>query len=160
MRRNIIYVALILSAVLGIGVLLLTWYDNEPDSAWVSLRTDDPQTIALGQSVYAERCASCHGLQLEGQPNWRQRLANGRLPAPPHNESGHTWHHPDQQLFALTKYGPEALVGGDYESDMPAYAGILSDDEIVAVLSYIKSTWPEETRRRHDRINARARPAR
>ena len=38
-----------------------------------------------------------------------------------------------------------AIVPG-YESDMPAFEGILSDDEIVAVLAYIKSTWPERER--------------
>lgn len=159
MRRNIIYIALILAAFLGFGVLLLTWFDGEPDPAWVALRANDPQTVAQGQAVYAEHCASCHGTQLQGQPNWRQRLVNGRLPAPPHDGSGHTWHHPDQQLFALTKYGPAALVGGDYDTDMPAYSAILTDDEIIAVLSYIKSTWPEETQRRHDQINARTRAA-
>ena len=73
--------------------------------------------------------------------------------APPHDKSGHTWHHPDAQLFDLTKRGPAAVVGGSYESDMPAYAGILSDEDIVAVLSFIKSTWPGKTQRRHDDIN-------
>jgi hypothetical protein len=81
---------------------------------------------------------------------WRQRLPNGRLPAPPHDESGHTWHHPGQQLFALTKYGPAALAGGGYQSDMPAYEGTLSDDEIWAVLSFIKSRWPADISARHD----------
>ena len=104
-------------------------------------------------------CASCHGANLEGQANWRQRKPDGRLPAPPHDETGHTWHHPDAQLFALTKYGPANLVSqGSYESDMPGYDGVLSDAEIVAVLSYIKSTWPREIRKQHDRINTRSKP--
>ena len=75
------------------------------------------------------------------------------MPAPPHDETGHTWHHPDQQLFALTKYGPAALAGGGYESDMPAYESVLSDEEIWAVLSYLKSRWPAEVQSRHDQIN-------
>jgi hypothetical protein len=45
------------------------------------------------------------GANLEGQPNWKERQANGRLPAPPHDASGHTWHHPDAQLFGITKQG-------------------------------------------------------
>ena len=67
------------------------------------------------------------------------------MPAPPHDETGHTWHHSDQDLFAITKGGVEAVVP-DYESDMPAFDGILSDEEIEAVLGYIKSTWPERQR--------------
>ena len=101
--------------------------------------------IALGQEVYAQTCASCHGADLEGQPDWRRRLDNGRMPAPPHDETGHTWHHADGQLFTITKHGVEAVVPG-YESDMPAFEGVLSDAEIRAVLAYIKSTWPERER--------------
>lgn len=117
------------------------------------LTPGDAEVVALGEALYAEHCASCHGTSLQGQPNWQQRLANGRLPAPPHDASGHTWHHPPEQLFELTKRGPAALVGGGYESDMPAYAGVLSDAEIWAVLSYLKSRWPEDIRRRHDRLS-------
>ena len=79
-----------------------------------------------------------------------------KLPAPPHDETGHTWHHPDRLLFELTKFGPAALVGADYETNMPAYENQLSDDDIIASLSYIKSKWPEEVRVRHDRINEEA----
>ncbi|MGF1592393.1 MAG: c-type cytochrome [Kiloniellaceae bacterium] len=112
----------------------------------------DSGKVALGARIYAEHCASCHGESLEGQANWRQRGPDGRLPAPPHDASGHTWHHSGEQLFALTKYGPATLAGGGYESDMPAYEGTLGDAEIWAVLSYIKSRWPAEIRARHDRI--------
>jgi mono/diheme cytochrome c family protein len=98
--------------------------------------------LAQGKQLYDLHCASCHGLKLEGQPNWRQRLANGRMPAPPHDESGHTWHHPDEVLFGITKHGlvpPYAPAG--YPSDMPAFAGVLSDAEIRSVLAYIASHW-------------------
>lgn len=125
------------------------------NSAGAGLDADDAGKVALGAGLYAENCAACHGADLQGQPDWRQRLPNGRLPAPPHDESGHTWHHPAGQLFALTKHGPAALVGGGYQSDMPAYDGILSDAEIWAVLSYIKSRWPEDIQARHDQISGR-----
>ena len=105
----------------------------------------DAQMIALGEDVYSENCAACHGAKLEGQPDWKRRLDNGRMPAPPHDETGHTWHHADQQLFTITKLGVGAVVPG-YESDMPAFDGVLSDDEITAVLAYIKRTWPERER--------------
>lgn len=103
------------------------------------------EQIELGQEVYAANCASCHGANLEGQPDWRRRNENGRMPAPPHDASGHTWHHADRPLFTITKLGVGAVVPG-YESDMPAFEGILSDDEIMAVLAWIKSTWPERER--------------
>ena len=102
----------------------------------------DPVQIALGQKIYVQECASCHGLQLEGQPNWRRRLPNGRMPAPPHDESGHTWHHPDEVLFGITKHGPAPpYAPPGYQSDMPAFAGKLTDAEIRAVLAYIESHW-------------------
>jgi mono/diheme cytochrome c family protein len=103
------------------------------------------EQIGLGQEVYAEHCASCHGANLGGQPDWKRRLENGRMPAPPHDESGHTWHHSDQDLFAITRLGVGGVVPG-YESDMPAFGDILSDEEIAAVLAFIKSTWPERQR--------------
>jgi mono/diheme cytochrome c family protein len=105
--------------------------------------------LALGEKLYAQQCASCHGANLEGQPDWRKRLPNGRFPAPPHDASGHTWHHPDEVLFAITKHGlvpPYAPAG--YESDMPAFGGKLSDQQIRAVLAYIESRWPPEVRKR------------
>ena len=105
--------------------------------------------LALGEKLYVQQCASCHGANLEGQPDWRKRLPNGRFPAPPHDESGHTWHHPDEVLFGITKHGlvpPYAPAG--YQSDMPAFGGKLSDSEIRAVLAYIESRWSPEVHKR------------
>jgi len=102
--------------------------------------------LRMGERLYQENCASCHGANLEGQPDWRTRLPNGRLPAPPHDASGHTWHHTDRVLFDIVKRGPAAIVGAGYESDMPGYEGVLTDDEITSIVDYIKSTWPDKER--------------
>jgi mono/diheme cytochrome c family protein len=98
--------------------------------------------VALGRKLYAQHCSSCHGARLEGHPDWQEPLPNGRMRAPPHDESGHTWHHTDEVLFAITKNGvvpPFARAG--YQSDMPAFGSALSDEEIWAVLAFIKSYW-------------------
>ena len=102
----------------------------------------DPDLVARGSTVYKQSCASCHGAELEGQPDWRVSKADGTLPAPPHDETGHTWHHSDYHLFQITKWGTAAVVGGDYRSDMRGFAEELDDSDIWAVLAYIKSRWP------------------
>jgi S-disulfanyl-L-cysteine oxidoreductase SoxD len=109
---------------------------------------ENAQQVARGQAIYAQYCTACHGAQLEGQPEWRTRLASGRLPAPPHDASGHTWHHPDSVLFGITKHGlvPGKYAPPGYQSDMPAFGNTLSDEDIWAVLAYIKTSWPKEIR--------------
>ena len=101
--------------------------------------------LAMGRKIYDARCAACHGADLQGQPEWQTPLASGRMPAPPHDSSGHTWHHSDRELFTITKQGIQAVVPG-YSSDMPAFEGVLTDDEIRAVLAYIKSHWAKQER--------------
>ena len=132
---------------------LLAWRAWWPGSAASLLRPDDPATVALGQRVYAAHCARCHGVRGEGQPRWREQGPDGLLPAPPHDASGHTWHHPDDVLFRIVREGTAAVVGGGYESDMPGFADVLSDADIRAVLDYIKSTWPERERRYQERVS-------
>lgn len=105
----------------------------------------DPAKVALGAKLYAQNCVACHGVKLEGQPDWRTRFPNGRLPAPPHDDSGHTWHHPDDVLFGITKRGlVPPYAPRDYPSDMPAFGAKLTDEEIWAVLAYIKTHWTNE----------------
>jgi mono/diheme cytochrome c family protein len=130
--------------LLAAGAALL-WFGLYPQAS--AIDPDDPSQVALGERIYAAHCATCHGANLEGQPNWMDRKPNGRLPAPPHDVSGHTWHHPDQQLMLITKKGLSAVVPG-YQSDMPAFEGVLSDAEIAAVLAFIQSRWPPDTRER------------
>ncbi|KKC34508.1 cytochrome C [Devosia psychrophila] len=98
-----------------------------------------------GRLLYVERCASCHGEQLQGQPDWMKRLPNGRLPAPPHDASGHTWHHSDDQLMRIVRDGLASIAPG-YETDMPAFRAVLTEAEIRSVLDYIKTTWPDRER--------------
>lgn len=145
----------IAAGVALVGGAYLAFGPGTADSGQMALRADDPQTVALGAGIYAANCAACHGVDLEGQPDWRRPGAGGRLPAPPHDATGHTWHHDDAALFSLTKYGVGSMIDDpDYASDMPIYEGLLTDEEIIAVLSYIKSTWPQEIRDAHDAMRS------
>ena len=119
------------------------------------LKPNDIEVRQLGQKVYAQHCLACHGANLEGQANWRERNAQGFLPAPPHDASGHTWHHPSAYLIDWVKKGPAAMIGDGYQSTMPPYEGVLTDEEVVAVLSYIKSTWSARIQRAHNQIDER-----
>jgi mono/diheme cytochrome c family protein len=113
--------------------------------------------IVRGQSLYAHNCASCHGANLEGQPNWRSPDANAVLPAPPHDGTGHTWHHDDELLFEYTKLGGNTALEvrgvSGFNSGMPACGETLTDDEIWDVLAYIRSTWSEREQQAQESRN-------
>ncbi|MEM9578403.1 MAG: c-type cytochrome [Pseudomonadota bacterium] len=110
--------------------------------------------LARGEAIYAEACAACHGANLEGEPNWRAPGADGRLPAPPHDASGHTWHHSDRVLLDITMRGTAAVVGGGYESNMPGFGDAYSEDELRDVLEWIKTQWPARERSHQAQVTA------
>ena len=150
-RAFYLMIAIILS-----GLLIYYLLPQKDYPVKISLYPKNDTIVSTGKEIYLKYCASCHGEQLQGQSNWRQRDAEGYLPAPPHDESGHTWHHSDTYLFLMTKYGIEKMIGKEYPNNMPAYEEKLTDEEIIAVLSYIKSTWPKEIQTQHDLINSRS----
>jgi mono/diheme cytochrome c family protein len=125
-------------------------------AAWRSADPANAEQVQAGQAVYAQHCAVCHGANLEGQPNWKQTLPTGGLPAPPHDETGHTWHHADALLFKIVKLdGQSGVADPSFKSNMPAFQNVLSNAEIWAVLAFIKSRWPPKIRTFQDRVNAR-----
>ena len=145
---------------IGIGLVILgsvgmfavfLWGDGATGPETID--GSDPDLVALGKGIYSEHCASCHGVDLQGEPDWRQRDADGYLPAPPHDETGHTWHHPDDHLFRVTKYGTAAIAPEGYKTRMSGFADVLSDRQIRAALAFIKSTWPPREREVQERIN-------
>jgi len=103
-----------------------------------------------GAALYGEYCAACHGAALEGQPDWREPGPDGTYPAPPHDESGHTWHHGDGLLFDYVKRGGAVVLAeagvSNYASGMPGFGDALRDEDITAILDYIRSTWSPRVR--------------
>jgi mono/diheme cytochrome c family protein len=152
MNKNLIVAGIVaLAAVLGLAFYQTPTPAPQPGSVFVDV--GDP---VLGEVLYREGCAVCHGVNLEGQPNWQTPGEDGRLPAPPHDKSGHTWHHADEMLFNYTKIGgQEALnqMGVKFDSGMPGFGDQLSDQQIWDILAYIKSTWPERERQAQEQRN-------
>lgn len=128
------------AAVFFVGKLAVSGPPQQPTAS-------DPVN---GAALYAEHCASCHGAELQGEPDWRSPKPDGTLPAPPHDESGHTWHHGDALLFDYTKAGGQAALEAagvsGFSSGMPGFEGQLSDKEIWDILSFIKFSWPDRVR--------------
>ena len=156
MHLNIRTVLTIIFFVFSLLLILFFYANYMNKDNEIRLMPNNLSLVTLGQNLYSENCASCHGAHLEGQNNWQNRDDEGYLPAPPHDETGHTWHHPDEYLFLMTKYGIEKIIGKKYLNNMPAYENILSDKEIIAVLSFIKSTWPSQIQEIHNNINVRS----
>jgi mono/diheme cytochrome c family protein len=130
----------------GLGVILIVVAFVWSRSDQVAPADDrfDADTVALGRQVYDEKCAVCHGEDLEGEVDWRKLDPTGVLKAPPHDETGHTWHHADAYLIESIKLGGARLPADVGISPMPAYEAVLSDAEITAVLTFIKSQWPTD----------------
>jgi S-disulfanyl-L-cysteine oxidoreductase SoxD len=103
---------------------------------------DDLATVQQGKKIYMGSCANCHGRNLQGQPLWQliDQFAGRRAPA--HDETGHTWQHSDEDFFHMTKYGRFAAAPPEQVSYMPPFKDRLSDDEILAVMAFIKARWP------------------
>jgi len=140
----------------GIGAVVF-WQSSEgiaQNSSGGFLPYLDSERVASGAAVYTSYCASCHGLDMSGETDWRSPDKDGYMPAPPHDQTGHTWHHSDEHLFFNVKYGTERLVGGTYKSRMDGYGETLTDEEIIDVLAFIKSRWPAPVIKRHNQINS------
>jgi mono/diheme cytochrome c family protein len=107
------------------------------------ITTESKIMIERGKIAYQNNCVSCHMINLAGAENWKEMDGDGHRKAPPLNGTGHTWHHDDQTLHSIIKYGLAKLVK-NYQGKMNGFEDNLSDKEIDSVLAYIKSFWPKE----------------
>jgi len=94
-----------------------------------------------GESIYSTFCAVCHGADLSGADDWMTSNDDGTFKPPPMDSSGHTWHHSDQLLTEIIANGSSAPG-----SAMVGFADRLSDDDISAVIEYLKRSWGVEER--------------
>ena len=117
-----------------------------PEDVQAYAQLADESTLTLGKTVYEQNCAECHGMNGEGQfPDAPMEPdETGRFGAPPHNGDGHTWHHDDTLLINYVINGGQGNSSQFYP--MPAFGETLSQDEIEAVIAYIKSFWSEDQR--------------
>ncbi|MBA2337309.1 MAG: cytochrome c [Acidimicrobiia bacterium] len=100
----------------------------------------DDERVARGEELYQANCSSCHGPDLSGDPDWKTPNRDGSYPPPPHDSSGHTWHHSDQLLLEIIRDGSDFA-----ETRMPTFGEQLRDDDIRAILEYFKANWgPQE----------------
>lgn len=117
--------------------------------------TLDPDEVAVGRQVYLQNCAACHGANAQGAPDWTKPDARGNLPPPPHDDTGHTWRHGDAELAGIIRNGQRDVFNKTPELTMPAFEGRLGDEEIEAVIAYLKSLWTPEQRRFQEGQNRR-----
>ncbi len=103
---------------------------------------DDAATVATGKLLYMHVCASCHGKRLQGQPLWQLEDQYRGQRAPAHDQTGHTWAHPDEDLFRMTRDGRFSDTPAAAPSYMPAFRDSLTDQQILSVIAFIKATWP------------------
>ena len=157
-RRMFILAILILIFGAAFIAYQLTNSTNQPvvinQTAVPPVPTLNPEILAQGEILYAQYCAKCHGANLEGAPNWKQRLPDGSLPPPPHDSSGHTWHHSNELLTSITENGGDPAQN----SKMPPFKDQLSREEVFAILEFIKSKWDREEREYQWWITARPNP--
>lgn len=130
-------------AALAISSLVSACGSNEKTGGDAVVESDDP--VERGERIYATHCAVCHGDSGEGQPHWNITKDDGTLPPPPLNGSGHTWHHGDGTLYKQIKLGGGYLDLPGFKSGMPAFGDTLTHQEIVDVLTYVKSLWGDQS---------------
>lgn len=117
-----------------------------PGRSTTAVTASRSEAEARGQATYQASCAGCHGQRGEGQLDWKRRRTDGTYPAPPHDRTGHTWHHADGLLFGIVKEGGSFAAPPGYLATMPAWQGTLSDAQIIDVLAYIRTMWGSEER--------------
>ena len=134
MRRHVL--SPVIAGIVAVCISTIACSSDEPDAA--PSADVGPRT---GEQLFASTCAACHGDGGEGAENWMVRDEDGRLPPPPLNGEGHTWHHSDGVLYGIVSEGGAGIGFG---SNMPGFKEELTHEEIIAVLEYVKTLWEDK----------------
>ncbi len=89
-----------------------------------------PETLELGQRLYARECARCHGERGEGQ---------GPYPALVNHRTVTMGPHTNLVRVILSGGFPPTTAGNPRPYGMPSL--LLDDHEIAAIASYVRSAW-------------------
>ena len=98
-----------------------------------------PELVNTGNHLFQQHCASCHGANAEGTREWKKTDANGNYPPPPLDGSAHAWHHSLAQLARSIRQG-----GKPYGGTMPAFGEQFDDRQLLALIAFFQSKWPDE----------------
>lgn len=107
------------------------------------------QALNRGARLYQEHCASCHGPEAQGHPDWQNPKV---VAAPPLNGTGNEWKRRKQDMIAVIKNG--AKRGGI--PVMPGWNGRLSDREIEDIIIWYQALWPADVYDRWLKVDAQA----
>ena len=95
--------------------------------------TPPGSTDPVGQGLYEKHCAGCHGSDGAGVPGAYPRLANNRAV---------TMATPANLVHVVLRGGFAPVTAGNPRPfGMPPFATVLSDAEVAAILSYLRSAW-------------------
>ena len=108
-------------------------------SASAAERWFNQPIVDMGDRLFQQHCAVCHGSKAEGTREWKKPDANGHYPPPPLDGSAHAWHHSIPQLARSIKEGGIRLGGV-----MPPFGDQLSDEQVLALIAYFQSRWPDD----------------
>ena len=105
----------------------------------------DAGRVVAGRRLYAQRCATCHGRALQGQPLWQLSERDGLRRAPALDQTGPAWQRSDEALFRWVSEGhaagPDPEAGAD-AAETPDAGAMVDAAQALAVLAFIKARWP------------------
>jgi mono/diheme cytochrome c family protein len=118
------------------------WFDKNVYAPYTSAeqldayqpKSGEAAAKARGKAVYESVCGICHGTDGMGKPGQAPELAGSEwVNAKGFNRLAHI------PLMGVS--GPIKVGGKDWNMSMAAMGAALSDDDLAAVLTYIRTSW-------------------